>query len=68
MELVESHRLDHIHFCFLLVGHTKFNPDRLFSLVANHYNHEDVFKAEDLCRICSKFSSAYIEDGSNILP
>jgi hypothetical protein len=67
MEFVERHQLDHLRFCFLLAGHTKFSPDRLFSLIANEYNREDVFKPEDLRLICSRFSTAYIEDGSHIL-
>ena len=67
MELVECHLLDHIHLCFLVAGHSKLIPDHLFALVANDYNGEDVFTAEDLCCICSELSSAYIEDGCNIL-
>ena len=67
MEFVEGRHLDHLRFCFLLAGHTKFSPDRLFSLVANAYNREDVFTPEDLHRICSRFSTASIEDGTSIL-
>lgn len=51
---------------FLNSRHTKFSSDRLFSLVVNDYKCEDVFTPDDLCHICSKFSSAHIEDGSNI--
>ena len=66
MELVESHLLDHICFCFLLAGHTKFSPDRLFPWL----QMTTIVKIylELKISICSKFSSAYIEDGSNILP
>jgi hypothetical protein len=68
MEVVEGDQLDHFRFCFLLAGHTKFAPDRLFSLVANEYKREDTFTAEELRCICQKFGSAHIEDGANILP
>lgn len=64
MEFVEGHQLDHLRFCFLLAGHTKFSPDRLFSLVANEYNREDVFIPEDLHWICSRFSTASIKVGT----
>ena len=67
MEVVGNRKVDHIRFCFLVAGHTKFAPDRLFSLVANQYNREDVFTAEELRLICQKFSTSHIEDGSEIL-
>ena len=44
MEVVEQHKLDHILFCFLVAGHTKFAPDPLFALIANAYNRTDVRK------------------------
>ena len=67
MEIVHRHSLDHIRFCFLVAGHTKFAPDRLFSSIANQYNREDVFTAEELLQICQRFSTVSIEDGSGIL-
>ena len=67
MEVVGHRKEDHIRFCFLVAGHTKFAPDCLFSLVANQYNREDVFTAEELRLICQKFSTSHIEDGSGIL-
>ena len=66
MEMVESHKLDYLRFCFLVAGHTKFAPDRLFALIANAYNREDIFTATELQQVCAKFSTATVEDGSNI--
>ena len=66
MELVDMHTLDHCRFCFLVAGHTKFAPDRLFSLTGNAYNKADVFRVEELLEICQRFSTACIEDGSHI--
>lgn len=66
MEVVSGHTLDHIRFCFLVAGHTKFAPDRLFSSVANQYNREDVFTADELLQICQRFAAVSIEDGSGI--
>ena len=60
MQFVEGRHMDHLRFCFLLAGHTKFGPDRLFSLVANEYNREDVFTPKDVHPICSKVSTASI--------
>ena len=48
MEMVESHKLDYIRFCFLVAGHTKFAPDRHFALIANAYNREDIFTVAQL--------------------
>ena len=67
MEMVKNLKLDYIRFCFLVAGHTKFAPDRVFALIANAYNREDVFTAAELQEVCGKFSTATIEDGSNIL-
>ena len=47
MELAEQHKLDHLCFCFLVAGHTKCAPDRLFILVTNAYNRADVFTPDE---------------------
>ena len=60
------HTLDHCRFCFLVAGHTKFAPDRLFALTGNAYNRADIFTAEELLEICQRFSTGCIEDGSHI--
>ena len=44
MEVVTQHKLDHLRFCFVVAGHTKFAPDRLFTLVSNAYNRADVLQ------------------------
>ena len=66
MEMVGSHKLYYIQFCFLVAGHTKFASGRLFALIANAYNREDIFTDTELQQICARFSTATIEDGSNI--
>ena len=66
MELVGNHTLDHLHFCFLVAGHTKFSPDRLFALAGNTYNRSDVFNEEELLAIYQGFGTAYLEDGANV--
>lgn len=43
IELVQQSRLDHVRLPFMVVGHTKFAPDRLFSRISNSYNSSDVF-------------------------
>ena len=67
MEVVEQRKLDHLRFCFLVAGHTKFAPDRLFALVANAYNRADVFTVDELLGICQPFCTTTIESGSNVL-
>lgn len=48
MELVQHNHFDSIRLCFLVAGHAKFDPDRLFSNIAHAYNHNDVFITDDL--------------------
>ena len=66
MELVSSHMLDNLRFCFLVAGHTKFSPDRLFALAGNAYNRSDIFNEEELLAIYQGFGRACLEDGSNV--
>ncbi len=47
-ELVQHNHFDTVKFCFLVAGHAKFDPDRLFSIIAHAYNHNDVFITDQL--------------------
>ena len=64
--MAESHKLDYFCFCFLVAGHTKFAPDHFVTLIANAYNRKDIFTDAEIQQVCAKFSTAIIEDGSNI--
>lgn len=48
IELVQHKHFDTVKFCFLVAGHAKFDPDRLFSRIAHAYNHSDVFITDQL--------------------
>jgi len=48
MELVQHNHFETIKLCFLVAGHAKFDPDRLFSRIANAFNNNDVFVTEQL--------------------
>ena len=67
MEMVSSGELDHIHISFMIAGHTKFAPDRLFSTIGCAYKTEDVFIIGDLKSICDRSSTCHIETGEQIL-
>ena len=66
MEMVNQHIVDFMQFSFMLAGHTKFAPDRLFSQIATSYNRSDIFTIEELQDLCQKYAECYIEDGSKI--
>ena len=42
MELVQQGVMDFIRVSFMVAGHTKFEPDRLFSMTAKAYASSDV--------------------------
>ena len=63
MEMVSSGELDHIHISFMIAGHTKFAPDRLFSTIGCAYKTEDVFIIGDLKSIRDKGATCHIETG-----
>ena len=67
MELVEQRKLDYVRFGFLVAGHTKFSPDRLFAQVANSYNCRDVFTVEELKQVCDLHAHTTVENGVSIL-
>ena len=48
MEMVSSGELEHIHISFMIAGHTKFAPDRLFLTIECAYKTEDVFTISEL--------------------
>jgi hypothetical protein len=67
VELVQQSHLDHVRLPFMVVGHTKFAPDRLFSRIANSYNSSDVFNIGELVAIAEQYATATEEDGTRIL-
>ena len=68
MEAVKGGLLSSIHFCFLVAGHTKFSPDRLFASCSKSYNVEDVFNVEELKSIYAKHGTVSIATGKDIHP
>lgn len=65
-EMVKQGKVDYIRLAFLVPGHTKFSPDRLFSSIAHSYNRSDVFTIDELKSVCSQHATTIIEDGNGI--
>ncbi len=65
-EMVKQGKVDYIRLAFLVPGHTKFSPDRLFSSIAHSYNRSDVFTIDELKTVCSQHATTIIEDGNGI--
>ena len=65
-EMVEQRKFDYVRLLFLVPGHTKFSPDRLFSSIAHTYNKSDVFNIDELQSLCSLHATSVVEDGSAI--
>lgn len=65
MEMVQSLAISHIHISFMIAGHTKFAPDRLFATVGSAFNVADTFTIGELQTLCVSSSSAetFIETG-----
>ena len=55
-----------VHFCFLVAGHTKFAPDRLFASCSKTYNVSEVFNIVDLKEVYAKHCSVSVCDKTNI--
>ena len=67
MEMVDKAELEHLHISFMIAGHTKFAPDRLFSIIGSAYKAEDVFTIDELKALCETSSTCHIETGDGIL-
>ena len=69
MEMVRQEKVEHIHVCFMLAGHTKFAPDRLFAKVGSAYNCKtaDVFTIHELHALCTPLALTVVEDEQNML-
>ena len=67
MELVQHQVFDLIRLPFLIPGHTKFAPDRLFASIGSAYGHSDVFNIEELVEVAARFGTAFEETGVNVL-
>ena len=58
MELVQQNVLDYVRIAFLITGHTKFAPDRVYASIGSSYLHSDVFNINDLVSVAKNFSTA----------
>ena len=67
MEMVSNGNVQHLHISFMIAGHTKFAPDRLFATVGSAYKTSDVFTVDELQALCSRSAMTWIEDGENVL-
>lgn len=48
MEMVSGGKVQHLRISFMIAGHTKFSPDRLFATVGSAYKTSDVFTIDEL--------------------
>ena len=66
-QLVEKGRFKKVSFMYLVVGHTKFEPDRLFSSIAKTFYARDVFCIEMLQDIATLYSNSCIFTSKQIM-
>lgn len=53
---VDTERNEEIELNFLLVGHTKFGPDRFFGIFKTKYARENIDCYDDVVRCCNTSS------------
>lgn len=63
MELVQQKVLDYFRVSFMVLGHTKFAPDLLFSRIASAYHKSDVFNQADLELAALLYATVYVDRG-----
>lgn len=70
LEHVSTTNIEQLRLSFLVVGHTKFDVDRVFSTTAKAYASEDVFTTEELANIMSQSDniSSIVDNGRLVRP
>jgi len=63
MEIVQQGLMDFVRISFMVAGHTKFEPDRLFSHIAKAYTSSDVFTTQELATMMSPHAVALVDNG-----
>ena len=63
MEIVQENLLKFFRFSFMIAGHTKFDPDQLFSSIARAFNTADTFNIAQLAELISKYASVTVDNG-----
>lgn len=65
-ELINQGRFESVRFFYLVVGHTKFEPDRLFASIAKTF-YRDVFCIEMLQSVAALYSTSYVFGSGEIM-
>jgi len=68
MEAMSSGIINSLHICFLVAGHAKFAPDRLFASCSKSYNVADAFNVDKLKSIYAKHSMVSLATDKHIHP
>ena len=63
MEMVSNGSISHVHISFILAGHTKFAPNRLFATIGNQLMCLPLMS----CRPCVQPAESIIETGEKVL-
>ena len=62
MEIMQQNLVDLFHINFMVAGHTKFDPDRLFPISAKAFNSADIFNITQLAELISQYASVIVDD------
>ena len=63
MEIVQEDILTFFRISFMVAGHTKFDPDWLFSSIAKVFNAADTFNLTQLTKLISKHAFVTLDNG-----
>ena len=62
-EAVERELFNYFRVSFMIAGHTKFAPDRLFAILAKNYYSSDVFNEKQLVDVYRQHSDVTFDNG-----
>jgi hypothetical protein len=62
VELIRSGRYDSVEFAFMVAGHTKFGPDRMFGWLSTVLKNVDIFEVTDIAMEVEKAQSIYLRE------
>lgn len=62
-EVVERGIFDYLRVSFMIVGHTKFAPDRAFAILAKNVYSSDVFNEQKLISVYQQHADVIFDQG-----
>ena len=63
LEMDQHQKLDFIRISFMIIGHTKFSVDQVFSRISQSYSQSDIFNTMELASCIGRYADTIVDQG-----